>query len=88
MVVWGVTVVVDSPQFSTLNAQNAPKALVGSALTIANCIGFAVTIVSLQLLNALSAVIPPAYLYLPLVLGPAFGLAAMMPLVRRAPAGA
>jgi len=85
MVVWGIAVVGDSPQFSTLNAHNAPKALVGSALTIANCIGFAITIVSIQLLNALSAAFDAAYLYLPLVLGPAFGLVAMMPLMRRSP---
>jgi hypothetical protein len=58
---------------------------VGSALTIANCIGFAITIVSIQLLNALSAAVDAAYLYLPLALGPAFGLAAMMPLMRRTP---
>ena len=77
------SLVGDSPQFSTLNAHNAPKALVGSALTIANCIGFAITIVSIQLLNALSAAVDAAYLYLPLALGPAFGLAAMMPLMRR-----
>src|SRR4051794_10792242 len=42
MIVWGITVVGDSPQFSALNAQNAPPELVGSALTIANCIGFAI----------------------------------------------
>jgi predicted MFS family arabinose efflux permease len=82
MLVWGITVVGDSPQFSALNAQNAPRALVGSALTIANCIGFSITIVSIQLLNQLSTFVSAAYLYVPLALGPMFGLMALMPLVR------
>jgi predicted MFS family arabinose efflux permease len=84
---WGVVVVGDSPQFSALNAHNAPRALVGSALTIANCIGFAITIVSIQLLNALATVVSPAYLFLALTPGPILGLAALAPLLRR-PAGA
>jgi len=82
MVFWGVVVVGDSPQFSALNARNAPKELVGSALTIANCIGFAVTILSIQLLNTLAALMDTAYLYLPLVVGPLFGLTAMKRLLR------
>ena len=83
LLVWGVTVVGDSPQFSALNAQNAPTGLVGSALTIANCIGFAVTIPSIQLLTVLAPRVDPAYLCVPLVIGPILGLAALRPLVRR-----
>ncbi|MGE5522845.1 MAG: MFS transporter [Rhodospirillaceae bacterium] len=81
LVFWGVVVVGDSPQFSALNARNAPRELVGSALTIANCIGFAITIVTLQLLGRLAAHIDAAYLYLPLAAGPVFGLYAMRRLV-------
>jgi hypothetical protein len=79
---WGVVVVGDSPQFSALNAQNAPKALVGSALTIVNSIGFAITIVSVQLINYLSGIIDASYLFLPLAIGPLLGLVALMPLMR------
>jgi MFS family permease len=82
MLVWGITVVGDSPQFSALNAQNAPKALVGSALTVANCIGFSITIVSIQVLNHFAGVLGPALLYLPLAIGPLFGLVALLPLLR------
>ncbi|MGZ5120278.1 MAG: MFS transporter [Burkholderiales bacterium] len=84
MLVWGITVLGDSPQFSALNAQNAPRELVGSALTIGNCIGFSITIVSIQLLNHLSTFVSAAYLYMPLAVGPLFGLMALMPLVRPA----
>lgn len=80
---WGIVVVGDSPQFSTLNAGNAPMHLVGSALTIVNCIGFAISIVSLQLLNYLVTFIDPSYLFLALVPGPLYGLISMTPLMRK-----
>ncbi len=82
VVFWGIVVVGDSPQFSALNARNAPQALVGSALTIANCIGFAITIVTIQLLNRLAGHIDAAYLYLPLAAGPVFGLLALNRLLK------
>lgn len=74
MGLWGFTVVGDSPQFSTLVARNAPPEYRGSALTIVNSLGFAITIGSIQLLNYLVLVIPPAYLFLPLVIGPILGI--------------
>ncbi|MGH8720360.1 MAG: MFS transporter [Burkholderiales bacterium] len=82
LLLWGVAVAGDSPQFSALNAANAPRALVGSALTIANCIGFAITIFSIELLNAAAAWLPVQYLFLLLVPGPVFGILAMRPLMR------
>jgi len=45
---WGLSVVPDSPQFSTLVSQYAPEHLRGTALTIYNSIGFTITIISLQ----------------------------------------
>jgi len=83
LVLWGFAVVGDSPQFSALNAANAPPALVGSALTIVNCIGFAITIPSIQLLNAGTAWLPVHYLFLLLLPGPLLGLAAMRTLLHR-----
>jgi hypothetical protein len=79
---WGVVVAGDSPQFSALNAQNAPRELVGSALTIGNCVGFAITIASIQLLTALADVVGPAWLLVALTPGPIFGLIALAPLLR------
>ena len=80
---WGIVVVGDSPQFSALNAANAPRELVGSALTIGNCIGFAITIVSIQLLNSAMDWLPLQYLFLLLAPGPALGLLALRPLMRQ-----
>lgn len=81
LLIWGITVVGDSPQFSALNAHNAPKALVGSALTIVNCIGFSITIVSIQLLSHASHFIDTRWLFLLLAVGPVAGLLAMRPLL-------
>jgi len=80
---WGIVVVGDSPQFSALNAANAPRELVGSALTIANCIGFSITIGSIQLLNATAPALGAQWLFLLLAPGPLFGLLATRPLLSR-----
>ncbi len=85
LLLWGVVVAGDSPQFSTLNAQYAPADKVGSALTIGNSIGFAVSIVSIQVLNQAVAAIPAQYLFWLLVPGPIFGLWSMRRLLAAPP---
>lgn len=77
MLVWGVSVIGDSPQFSTLNAENAPREYVGSALTVVNSIGFLITVVSIQLVSSLLPVIGPQYIFWLLVPGPLLGLLVM-----------
>ena len=74
LIFWGMVVIADSPLFSTLVAQNAPTEFKGTALTIVTCIGFAITIVSIQLLNGLLDFVNPNSLYLVLAIGPIFGL--------------
>jgi MFS family permease len=81
LLLWGIVVVGDSAQFSALNARHAPAGRVGSALTIANCIGFAISIVSIQLLNNAATAIPAHYLFLLLVPGPLLGLWFLRPLL-------
>ncbi len=83
LILWGITVSGDSPQFSTLTARTAPKELLGSALTIVISIGFAITIISIQLTDLLSKVISVQYLFTILAIGPAFGLYAMRHLLKR-----
>ncbi len=74
---WGMVVVADSPLFSTLVAQNAPEASRGTSLTIVNCIGFAITIISIQFINAISSHVEAEYLYIFLAIGPVLGLVAL-----------
>jgi MFS family permease len=82
LIFWGIVVAGDSPQFSALNARYAPSNLVGSALTIVNCIGFAITIVSIQLLNSVMVSVGAQFLFLFLLPGPVLGLVALLRLAR------
>lgn len=77
LLLWGMAVVADSPLFSTLVARNAPAEIRGTALTIVNCLGFSITIVSIQLLNFLQFALPVSYLFMVLSIGPAVGLFAL-----------
>lgn len=78
LVIWGLAVIADSPLFSTLVAQNAPEESKGASLTIVNCIGFSITIISIQFLTALSDKISPQYIYMLLGAGPLLGLIALL----------
>ncbi len=75
--VWGMAVAADSPQFSNLVAQASPPELKGTGLTLVSCIGFALTIVSIQLLSFLANIINPKQLFILLSLGPILGLIAL-----------
>ncbi|WP_317133550.1 MFS transporter [Aquimarina algicola] len=76
--IWAMFVISDSPQFSTMVAVAAPPELRGTGLTITNCIGFAITIASIQLLSFLADHTDNSiWLYPILGLGPAFGLYAL-----------
>lgn len=74
LIFWGMVVIADSPLFSTLVATHAPAEIKGTALTIVNSIGFAITIISIQLLNTLRLEISPVFLYIILAIGPFLGL--------------
>jgi hypothetical protein len=76
--IWGMAVIADSPLFSTMVAQNAPQEWRGTSLTIVNCIGFAITIVSIQLINAIRTAGNENNIYALLAVGPILGLAALL----------
>ncbi len=81
LLLWGITVAGDSPQFSALTAHNAPRQAVGSVLTLVNSIGFAISALSIELFVRLAAALPLATLLPWLALGPMMGLLAMRPLL-------
>ena len=84
LLLWGVTVAGDSPQFSALTALNAPAGVTGSVLTFANCIGFAISVASIELFVRAAQAWPLAQVLPWLGLGPALGLLMLRPLLRAA----
>ncbi|MBS9524393.1 MFS transporter [Litoribacter alkaliphilus] len=74
LLIWGMAVTADSPLFSTLVVQNAPQETRGTALTIVNCIGFALTIVSIQVLNFMLPIMGEKLLFTALAMGPLLGV--------------
>ena len=75
--VWGMVVISDSPLLSTLVAQNATEEHKGTALTIVNCIGFLITIVSIQCISYLMELTTSNWVYAVLAMGPILGVFAL-----------
>jgi len=77
MLLWGIFVIPDSPQFSSLVAQSSDPSLVATALTIVNSLGFAITIISIQLVSILWSETAHVSVFWLMALGPLFGFLAV-----------
>lgn len=82
LLAWGVFVVADSAQFSSMSARSCPPQSVGSALAAQNSIGFSISIVSITLLLSVIDTLGSRALWI-LLLGPVLGLAGLWPLLAR-----
>lgn len=84
LVIWGLAVSADSPQFSAMAAEAAPSQAVGSSLAVMNSIGFLITVFAIELTAGLWQNLGAGVTWL-LVAGPVLGLLAMRPLLRPEP---
>lgn len=75
---WGIFVVSDSPQFSTMVANSVPVQLKGTALTLVNCLGFSISIISIQLLTYALNFLHPIHIFTLLSIGPVLGSAVFL----------
>ena len=83
LLVWGVTVVADSAQFSAAVTELAPRDLIGTALTLQTSLGFLLTCLTIYLLPWVAGHIGWHWSMSVLAVGPAGGVWAMLALRRR-----
>jgi len=74
LLLWGMLVTADSPQFSTLVAQSVAPEDRGTALTLVNGLGFGLTIISIQFTQFAAGFLSPNQFIGLLCLGPVVGV--------------
>ena len=76
-VVWGITVIADSAQFSACVSELSPPGLTGTMLTTQTAAGFALTLVTIQLMPVWVGWVGWEWAFAPLAIGPILGVIAM-----------
>ncbi|MCW5750787.1 MAG: MFS transporter [Alphaproteobacteria bacterium] len=76
-ILWGITVIADSAQFSAAIAELAPARLTGSMLTLQTCLGFLLTVATIQLMPLAIELLTWRYAFSVLAIGPFLGALAM-----------
>lgn len=77
-VIWGMFVISDSAQFSAAVTEFADAPYLGTALTFQMCIGFLITIFSINLIPIAQSIIGWEWVFALLSIGPVLGLISMM----------
>ena len=77
LLVWSVSVIADSAQFSTLVTRVVDPHAIGTALTLQTSIGFLLTTITIQLVPIVVAAVGWRFAFPMLALGPAIGIAAI-----------
>jgi len=83
LLVWGISAVADSAQFSAAVSELAPRDYVGTALTLQTSLGFLLTCATIYMLPKVAAAIGWRWSMSVLAIGPALGVWAMLALRRR-----
>jgi MFS family permease len=81
--VWGVAVIADSAQFSTMITELADQSYVGTALTVQLAVGFSLTVLTIWLVPLVRDALGWSWAFALLAPGPALGVVAMLRLRER-----
>jgi MFS family permease len=76
-IVWGISVVADSAQFSSCVIELSEHSYVGTMLTMQTCIGFLLTLATIHLIPHFVDALGWRYAFAPLAIGPLLGTIAM-----------
>jgi MFS family permease len=77
-IVWGASVIADSAQFSVGITEFAEADFIGTALTLQMCIGFLITILSINLIPIFQALVGWKFVFILLSIGPIIGIISMV----------
>jgi MFS family permease len=76
--IWGVSIIADSAQFSASVAELSNRQLVGTMLTVQTATGFLLTLVSIHLMPVFVDALGWRWAFAPLAVGPLIGIIAML----------
>ena len=77
-IIWGMSVISDSAQFSAAVSEIAEVEYVGTALTFQMCIGFLITIFSINLIPIIQRIVGWEWVFTILAIGPILGIVFMV----------
>jgi MFS family permease len=83
-VIWGITVVPDSPQYSVMITELSDQDYIGTSLTVQTSVGFGITLISIRLLPSFVHTVSWSFGFTLLALGPLIGILSLI-LLRKEP---
>jgi len=83
-VIWGITVVPDSPQYSVMITELSDQDYIGTSLTVQTSVGFGITLISIRLLPSFVHMVSWSFAFMFLAVGPLIGIISLI-LLRKEP---
>ena len=83
-IIWGTTIVPDSPQYSVMITELTDQDYVGTALTVQTSIGFGISLISIQLLPNFVNLVSWVFAFTFLSFGPLIGIISLI-MLRKEP---
>ncbi len=82
-IVWGITIIPDSPQYSAMVSELSDSEYIGTSLALQTAIGFLLTILSIQIIPIFVTYVGWRYAFAILAIGPLFGGVSLLRLLKQ-----